>query len=177
MLVVALSEGLGSGTKVSSIYPPVARYYHRPVAELPQKGVLCQSIGNKVVFFVLSIPECEGLAVHVQVQVGSTGSRDYVKRFKVRKPRYEHNMLNRFGRGVSKRYGGLTALTLARNIGLVDWTASECRKDGRWRDYVNVQSTPEGHVRAVPSVGQRMEARIALCRLVWAKNWIDEEPH
>jgi hypothetical protein len=47
MLVVALHGGLGAGTKVFSIYPPVARYYHRPVAELPHKGVLCQSTGNK----------------------------------------------------------------------------------------------------------------------------------
>jgi hypothetical protein len=62
---------------------------------------------------------------------------------------------------MSERYEGLTALSLARNIGLVNWTASECQKEGRWRDYANLESTPKVHVRAVPSSGQKMETRIA----------------
>lgn len=101
MLVLALSKRLGAGTKISSIYPPVARYYYCPVVERPHKGGLYQSTGNKEFFFVLSIPESKGLVVHVQVQFGSTGSCDYVKSFKVRIARYEHNMSNRFGRDMS----------------------------------------------------------------------------
>ena len=188
MLIVALSEGLLTGSVVSSIYPSVARYYSCPVEDVvgPDmhysqrwklaslfertqfRGIVCQGTGNHEFFFVISNCEGEDLAVHVQVQFGSNDSSDFVKNFKVRIARYQ--------RDISEWFGGLTALSLARNIGLVNWTASECRKGGIWRDYANLESTPKGHVRAVPSGSKKMETRIALCRLVWAESWIEEEP-